>query len=536
MAEAPEHPTGVREPAPAPAAGVGPGRPGWEAPEPYRPLSLLAVAGFALAVVYAAAVTVGGLAIFVARYRAPALVLLVFVPLCAVVVGVVRRQTDRLGAFVGLALAGAATVIGLGSLVAFSGSNPWLLPGFMWLVAVAALVVSWLARARIAASEDTLSGAALARWGIGLSLFFGVNYAAYQASTTLAVRSQARQCADDFLDEIKKGDLLQAYVLTLPPAKRPQPGPGLRRQIEILHNTSRGGIEGGPFFRFTQTDVVRLIQLAGDQGKLEPTTAAPHFEQGVYGVLVQYLLTTPQGTFEIGVQTLGSESAEGRGRREWHVEPRATTLLRVVEQTEKGRAMEALTAQAGQLARHWSALLAQHNAEAAYFDTVPGDQREKQLRWFSKTWPAMGGAAGPGLAAVAAQSPDGASYRRQRQAFADGRLLDTEGYWAADDALRKDTLDEVRQVFSGKTQVPISMELEPARFPLVTEGKDKTLVRLSCHLLIRDVTGPYKYRVDGEVVVEMAHVKRPTPESGHVVSLRLLRGQTLKEQKPGDRR
>ena len=64
------------------------GLPAAESAEPYRPLSLLAVAGFSLAVLYAVAVTLGGLAVFATRHPTAAKVLLVLAPMVGVVTAV----------------------------------------------------------------------------------------------------------------------------------------------------------------------------------------------------------------------------------------------------------------------------------------------------------------------------------------------------------------------------------------------------------------------------------------------------------------
>ena len=67
--------------------GPLPGLPAASGAESYRPLSLLAMAGFGLAVFYAVAVTAGGLAVFAGRRPRAFVVLLVLAPLRAVLSG-----------------------------------------------------------------------------------------------------------------------------------------------------------------------------------------------------------------------------------------------------------------------------------------------------------------------------------------------------------------------------------------------------------------------------------------------------------------
>src|SRR5258708_19628464 len=98
MAEAPEHPTTAVDPAKA-ATGPVLGLPGGEGEEPYRPLSLLAVSGFALAGLYAPSVTVGGLVIFAARYPTSSKLLVVLIPAAAVLSPVPPPEHGRISAF-----------------------------------------------------------------------------------------------------------------------------------------------------------------------------------------------------------------------------------------------------------------------------------------------------------------------------------------------------------------------------------------------------------------------------------------------------
>src|SRR5438067_958767 len=117
-------------PRPAPPAGrdLGPGGleslPAVGAAEPYRPLSGLALAGLALAVLYSLVVVVGGL-------------------------------------------------------MSFRGTDPFLLPAWTALLPLAAVALGWVARRRVQTSEGALAGAALATWGIGLALGVGLSYWAY---------------------------------------------------------------------------------------------------------------------------------------------------------------------------------------------------------------------------------------------------------------------------------------------------------------------------------------------------------------------
>src|SRR5262245_12612849 len=82
-----------------------------------RPLSLLAIGGFALAIVYALAVSLGGLAAFYGRFPRTLKVLVVLAPALAVVAAAAARvRPARLPAVGGLALAALLGGLGMASL------------------------------------------------------------------------------------------------------------------------------------------------------------------------------------------------------------------------------------------------------------------------------------------------------------------------------------------------------------------------------------------------------------------------------------
>src|SRR3954467_15646292 len=89
MAEASDRPTAPGETTPAPPAPAG-SRPapdvpfvGAEHPEAYQPLSLLAIAGLVLAILYGVVVCLGGVVAFYTRYRWLLLLLTALVPALA---------------------------------------------------------------------------------------------------------------------------------------------------------------------------------------------------------------------------------------------------------------------------------------------------------------------------------------------------------------------------------------------------------------------------------------------------------------------
>src|SRR5436309_2834297 len=135
MPDATDRPVNANPEAAEPILRLGPTAP--PAPEEtYRPLSMLAVAGFGLAVLYAVIVVGGGLISFFIR-------------------------------------------------------APWLLSFWAVLLPLIAFAVSWVALQRIRDSEGTLGGESLAKTGVGLSVVFGLTYASYYTATRFAKIQQA---------------------------------------------------------------------------------------------------------------------------------------------------------------------------------------------------------------------------------------------------------------------------------------------------------------------------------------------------------
>jgi hypothetical protein len=528
MAEAPEHQAPPRGPEPATepperAEPVGPllGLPAAESAEPYRPLSLLAVGGFVLAVVYAAAVTLGGLAIFAGRYPRTLKLLLVLAPASALLVAAMRgvREPARLASHVGLAAAATAVVLGLASLVAFSSTNPWLLPDGMWAVVFLAAVISWAARLRIQASEGTLSGMALARWGLGLSLFFGVNYAAYLASNIIAVRDQARRTADDFLAQLQKGDLYQAFLRTLPPKARPEGG-NVRDFIERVYNTPQGRSETGPFTRFCESELVRMVQMGGEESRIEPAGATEQFEKGAYRVVCGYKISTGLGTFEVAVPS--AETPGPGGRREWYVDLPGIQLARTLALTPEGEDLGRVGMASMAFGRDWAAKIQRGQLDDAYLDTVPPARRgaQRAARALSS------GVAGLGGQAHLLGTPAGRGYHDGREEFRKASLLDAKKFWA-DSQFEKPMLETMRKVFAGTVPVPFSCEPGRTRLPLTRVTGKRVEVALPCRFLFSKPTGEPDFLVEAEILVEAPLNQTPPPPSTmQVRSLRLVRGQS----------
>ena len=425
------------------------------ASEGYRPLSLLALVGFVLALSFAGSVLVGGLAAFAARYPSYLVVLSVVAVVGGWLAGLALKR-NLLGT-IGLVLAGLATLLGLGSLVAFSGTSPWLLDWSFGLLVAAALLTCWLARSRIAASEGTLGGSALAGWGIGLTVFFALNYSAYYLSSVYAVRSQGRQAADEFVELLRQGKVLDAFVRTKRARERPS-GADIRRTVELESKASNGPA-GGTYSDFLNHTLVRMFENFGEDAVYEKIGISEVYEKEVYEVKVTYRATTKMGVADFDLFAIGEGSLDGATvRRQWHIETRGGSqeMRKSLAETDEGLGFFMAVSATRPLASQWLKNLTFRNLDEAYLITIPPEKRRAQadsrvLRQnavLSLTGLALGG----GLQASASGLE---SFQRGFESFQRGSLLDVEDLYppkgsASDEKVRQEIIARIKTLFVGE--------------------------------------------------------------------------------------
>jgi hypothetical protein len=279
-----------------------------------------------------------------------------------------------LGAFLLAAL--FALLLAVGGAVALFGSTPLLMSLWVLGIPVVAALASWAARWHIRASEGTLSGTALTRWGIGISVVLGVVYVAYYLGTYVAIEQQATAIADKFMDLLKKGDIEQAYVLCLPPESQPPPGGNLRQDLEILFGEPRG--KQPAFGQFRQFDGTRLVSSEGPgiECRLVDMVSWQYDakEQG-YKVLLRYHLKRPDVAFDYVVTVVGADPKKGGDGRQWHVlagETRHDNL----HLTQEGLRRRRCTQASNSFLRKWIEAQTENKAEEAWKGTLPPSQRK----------------------------------------------------------------------------------------------------------------------------------------------------------------
>lgn len=318
MAEATDRPAGTTDAtAPAPAA---PPPAAAEAPKPYSSLSILAVVGFTLAVLYAA-------------------------------------------------------VMAVGEVVALVNHSQWILPLWTFVFPLGAAAVCWVARGRVRSSEGALTGARLTAWGAVLSLAVGGAYAAYYAGTYFAVTSQAAEAADRWMDLLKKDQLDKAYLTTLLPP-RPADDDNLRDRLELEHDN---GPLGGDLTLFRQMELVRQFEQGGEADKVQLLGVQKWgYESGGFNVDLTYRVSTPCMSSEVTVTAVGIDSQDESGERQWAIRSPHLSSTPVV--TPEGERMSTLGPRAEAFADDWLHKVTSWQWADAYLDTLPPPERERQAK------------------------------------------------------------------------------------------------------------------------------------------------------------
>jgi hypothetical protein len=457
------------------------------APGPaYRPLSLLAVAGLVLAVAYAALVSLGGVAAFAGYHPRMLVLLTLLVPLAAVLVAVSRQIRDRdlVLAWALSALVGLYALIGLFGLVAYSGTNPWVLPLWTILIPVGTAGLCWMARSRIQASEDTLAGANLANWGLIVSVFFGLNYAAYLASNRFAVVQQADEFVQQWIGLIRDDKLAEAFALTFPTNARPQP---TRADLEQRYNmpAPRGP---GFFTAFQRSQYVHQLQLC-EPGKLpERISNSPFREQNTIRVALQYRVTTPYSTIELLIPAVGSEAVTGTEGRDWHIQKEGIQITQ--QPTERGVEMARASEAAGVRAREFVVAMQNNDLMKARLALGPTPPDEKS--------------------------------------FAAGSLVQArkEEFWVSSERHRDEMIGYAKGIFRPGT-IPPQYNLWGNSLPFWKVEGHRFRFRFPVIMAFSDPGMGTKFVLEGDIEVESPVGEGQVPAGPwNVTALRLLRGST----------
>jgi hypothetical protein len=422
------------------------------APETYRPLSLLALAGFGLAVVYAAVVLIGaGVALF--------------------------------------------------------GRIPWLMPGWSFLLPLAALVLCWVAATHIRGSEGTLSGLAFTTWGIRLTILVALTYGAYYFATFFAVRGQAIECADRFFEQLKQGHNEQAFMLASGLPTKDVDSAELRNMIESQFNTP-GAAPGavGAFTRFCQAHYVRFIEMDGPNAKIDLRGVSEwEHSKGGYKVVLKYHIATALVDFEMNVETVGRDPKPGEPKgRQWQVTLPRDEGPDPMKRTPLGeKLVDGSMRSAQRFVAGWVDKFNQKQWLEAYLDTLPPSERSRLVKGrsalrFLAVSP-MSGVATLGLLDDAC-----------RDVLATGRelesrkliLLDPKTFWTGKQQ-RAEILQRVETTFKSAIggSPGVSLNLLKA-VPMLREIDGRTTVFFDAALnYYEDNSSKLQYTVQGQIAV-----------------------------------
>ena len=286
----------------------------------------------------------------------------------------------------GLALAGFglgslfAILVLLSTLAALVQGAPIFLPFWFYFgMPVLAGFICFLALGRIRNAEDTLAGAALARWGLWLSVLLGVTYIVYTWVTGLALAKQA----DDFL-MINSGedsgffprlmnsgkirtDLYQAFLFSLPATSRG--GSKAENEERILLQYDQPGKDGEPgtLSAFSKHPLVLLLSRNPDTITIEPLGLVEwKYDLNSYYVMRNYKITTPELEIEAAIPAQSTEGIGEGEQRKWFVPMNRMPRFTSVKTTALGKKLLELRLNSKAFLEKWRTDFAQGTAIPKY--------------------------------------------------------------------------------------------------------------------------------------------------------------------------
>lgn len=312
----------------------------------------------------------------------------------------------------GLAIAGFALaalyalLLIIITIAAFRQGSPVLLGSWSYLPVLSAFlcIIAWV---RISRSEGTMAGQGLAWWGIVLSGLFGAAYWGWTLATYLAVSQQADAFAQQWLEKLREGKVSGAFLLSMDPKVRAGTNPDDEAQIEIRFNVTPENPMRGPLGAFRDSELVRTIRQAGSELKITPLGVSDWDYKNGYKVKRQYELDAPEGKYvaEIAAQSTDSRDREF-AKRQWHVVWTESQLLPERTQVkDEGYRQEYLRFKSREFLNRWGDKLVGGQVDSAYLDTIEPARRGTVLRDEAVSRTAAGLAAGTAslpLPAVAA--------------------------------------------------------------------------------------------------------------------------------------
>ncbi len=214
-------------------------------------------------------------------------------------------------------------VVILGSLTAFLGTTPFLLPFWAAVFPMVAILAGWIALAQIRDSAGSLTGRGFAWIGINAAFMTGLVYVTYFMANNLAVRKQAEDFANQYFETVMKGQPEPSFLYMVKPAERPSTRDieRLRPILEVTYNTTQEPTQVGAFTQYQMEMHYRLMTLFGDKATFRMIHAGfPDFVEGGYIVAMLYEVKTEAMDLRLNLRVHSATTGKGR---EWYVIPKS---------------------------------------------------------------------------------------------------------------------------------------------------------------------------------------------------------------------
>lgn len=289
----------------------------------YRPLSVLAVAGFAVSALYAAIVVVGGLS-------------------------------------------------------ALPTGSPLLLPLIVWMgLPLLGVGLSYVARRQIVAAEGTRAGLALATWGWRISLIVGLAYAAFYGATYFVIQGQSDDFARRWINLMRQGKTNQAFLLVMEPNIQQSVNPEDDTAMTLRFDTTPDPGRPGPLSVFRNGEIVRFLRKGEDVVITPLGVREWGYSDRKYKVRVVYGLSHREGTAELCLTVQGTASAKGEYEgRQWMV-VLSETGLQNHKLTDLGMQLNTLHNVSGMFLQRWGERMTAGDVEAAYLGLCQPQERDR---------------------------------------------------------------------------------------------------------------------------------------------------------------
>jgi hypothetical protein len=255
-----------------------------------------------------------------------------------------------------------ALILLFGYSAAFKDRKPLIMPSLL-IIAGVGVVLSFAARRMIRNSEGTRTGENLANSAWWICVVGGLGYTAYLFGIEYSIRSDAKEQARLWVEQIKNGEYDRAFVKTLEPA--------LRAKARSDDATELIAANRDAYVAFSQLDIVRLARRNPGAIEFEPKALRDWvYRPGLIDCVFTGVVKCPEGVFPIEIPLKGSEGlieSEGGGVRQWSVDAnRQNGLVQVnsATLTEYGWRVNELEISGGEFGR--SFIIGVRNGTEAY--------------------------------------------------------------------------------------------------------------------------------------------------------------------------